>query len=175
MYRFSVSSYCFFFGVECAAMSKSQVFIIESLRFVDEENGKMEGFVLQDMLRLSGKLETKYFYIRTAEELKEVLKIFKRLNYRYLHISCHGDKTGIELTIGELSNKELADILKPYLDEKRVFFSACGVPSANLSRELFKDNNLYSVVGPARKSIFRVLQRFGWFFITEFSKLIQEK
>ena len=46
-------------------MSKSSVFIIESLTFEDENKERFEGKFLSHILKLSG-IETKYYYIRTV-------------------------------------------------------------------------------------------------------------
>ena len=129
-------------------MSKSQVFIIESLSFEDEKKKRMEGYVLQDMLRLSGKRETKYFYVRTKQELVSILDIFDKSNFRYLHFSCHGSKKGVGFTLDDISDDEFAKILNFYVDKKRIFFSACGLPHKKLALKLFRSTDLYSIIGP---------------------------
>jgi hypothetical protein len=53
----------------------------------------MEGQNLQQILHLSGK-EAEYVYIRTVKELEEVLNQYYESNFRYLHISCHGNDRG---------------------------------------------------------------------------------
>jgi hypothetical protein len=51
-----------------------EVFIIESLKLKDEEDGHQEGQLLSKMLHLSGKTKTKYFYISTKKELDERIR-----------------------------------------------------------------------------------------------------
>ena len=45
------------------------LFIIESLRFVDEKKLWFEGKLLRDILRMSRQIEVEYLYIRTRKEL----------------------------------------------------------------------------------------------------------
>src|SRR3989304_8337351 len=87
-------------------MTRANVFIIESLRFDDEENKRFEGKFLSQILHLGDK-KTIYYYIRTKKELEEVLRLFKKSNYRYLHLSCHGNKSSIFTTLDRVSFSEL--------------------------------------------------------------------
>ncbi len=50
----------------------AEVFIIESLKLKDEEDGHEEGQLPSKMLHLSGKTKTKYFCIRTKKELNKI-------------------------------------------------------------------------------------------------------
>ena len=86
-------------------MTKASVFIIESLTFEDEKNERFEGKFLSHILKLGG-IETKYFYIRTKKEFKEVLNNFYDSKFRYLHISCHGDRKSLSLTLDDISHRE---------------------------------------------------------------------
>lgn len=125
------------------------VFIIESLRFDDEEESRGEGKFLSHILRLSER-RYKYYYIRTRSELEEVLDRFETSAFRYLHISCHANQNGIALTLDELSISELGAILQPYLEGRRVFFSACELATDRLARALLKGTGCYSVVAPSQ-------------------------
>lgn len=79
------------------------------------------------MLRLSG-LEPEYMYLRTRRELEKAVALFEKSRFRYLHISCHGNRHGIALTLDNLSFDELGEILAPALKGRRVFFSSCPSP-----------------------------------------------
>lgn len=125
------------------------VFIIESLRFKDEEAGYPEGHFLSHILRLSGR-KVRYVYIRTRKEFEEVLDQFKDSNFRYLHLSCHSNKSGIALTLDNLSIDELGELLRPVIDKRRVFLSACELATPKLATALLKETDSYSVVGPSR-------------------------
>ena len=128
--------------------STPQVFIIESLRIEDEEADLKEGEIISRMLNLAGKTQTAYCYIRTRCELEEFVRVFADSEYRYLHMSCHADKTGIQTTFDCVSNADLGNILRGHLHKKRVFVSACKMARRGLARELFDRTGLLSLVGP---------------------------
>lgn len=129
--------------------TEPKVFIIESLEFDDEEKGRYEGSILSDILRLSG-IQTQYFYIRTSKELNEVLDIFQKSGYRYLHISCHGGENSIWTTLDEITYDELGLSLKNKLEKKRLFLSACSVVNKDMAKKIIPQTKCYSIIGPAR-------------------------
>lgn len=131
-------------------MSIPQVFIIESLDFKDEINNLYEGRILSDILHLNNK-KSIYYYIRTKQELKEVVKIFSESNFRYLHLSCHGSIDSMFTTLDQIPFSKLAEILCPYLEKKRLFISACSMTNRNLAKEIIPKSKCYSIVGPNRK------------------------
>ena len=131
-----------------SSKTKADVFVIESLTFDDEERSHGEGQFLSHILRLADH-NYKYFYIRTKTELQEVLDRFESSRYRYLHISCHANRNGIALTLDDLTVSELGDILRPYIENRRVFFSACELATDRLASALLKESGCYSVIAPA--------------------------
>src|SRR5438034_10555132 len=108
------------------------VFIIESLRFSDENHERFEGRILRQILKLSTGKESIYFYIRTRRELKAVLDRFTRSRFRYLHISCHGAPTCMSTTLENVPCGELGRILRPHLAHRRLFTSSCEIASSRL-------------------------------------------
>jgi hypothetical protein len=128
-----------------------ELFIIESLRLDDEEQGSQEGEILARMLRLSGKEKTKYFYIRTERELDEIIDLFDESRYRYLHISCHADRKGMATTFDNISHVELGRKLESCLEGRRVFVSACEMANETLAGALLKKTGCYSLIGPAKE------------------------
>jgi len=90
------------------------VFIIESVRFDDEQDDRKEGLLLSQILNLAGKA-SEYRYIRTRKELEAVLEQFSDSGFRYLHISSHGDDSGFGLTLDYVTNREFADMARPHL------------------------------------------------------------
>ena len=134
-------------------MTKANVFIIESLSFDDEENNRLEGKFLSQILHLGNK-ESIYYYIRTRKELEKLLKLFKKSDYRYLHLSCHGDRTSIHTTLDRISFPELKRLAKPHLRKKRLFISACSAVNHNLARTLIPSSKCYSIIGPANDVYF---------------------
>lgn len=134
-------------------MTKADVFIIESLDFDDEKNERFEGLFLSQILHLGNK-KSIYYYIRTKKELKEVLKLFKESNYRYLHLSCHGDPTSIRTTLDPVRFSELNKLIQPYLERKRLFISACSAVNDNLARIVIPSSKCYSIIGPVEDILF---------------------
>ncbi|MBY3117287.1 hypothetical protein [Rhizobium laguerreae] len=127
------------------------VFIIESLDPTDEGNGRFEGSIVSNMLRLHGKIP-KYQYVRTRKEFKQALKQFGESNYRYLHISAHGHSEGMVTTnLENIDFNELGELLKHHLSNKRLFLSTCLMMQGHLAGSLIPHTNCYSVVGPVDK------------------------
>lgn len=133
--------------------TKPSVFIIESLRFKDERSGHLEGQILQQILHLSGK-EAEYVYIRTAKELEEVLDQFYDSNFRYLHISCHGNDREIALTLDTLKFAEFGEIVRPALKNRRLFVSACSVVNKTFAAAVIPSSQCQSIVGPGKDILF---------------------
>jgi hypothetical protein len=126
------------------------VFIIESLGFEDEKDGLYEGEIISKILNFSD-IKHQYFYIRTKQEFKHVIGLFEESNYRYLHISCHGNKNAISTTLDIIEFNELALILENVLDRKRLFISACSSVNQNLADKLLSVSECFSVIGPNKK------------------------
>jgi hypothetical protein len=129
-------------------MSKAEVFIIESLTFEDEE-AHCEGQIIAEILRLSGK-ECAYYYIRTKRELESVLDIFEDSEYRYLHISCHGNKDSLTTTLDPLPFPEFGNMVKPYLKHRRLFISACSSVNDYFASSIMPGSGCYSILGPQK-------------------------
>lgn len=132
------------------ANTKPEVFIIESLRLADEEGQMQEGEIITRMLRLSGKPDTKYYYIRTKRELGKMVDIFDESRYRYLHISCHANSTSMATTFDDVTFDELSELLVPCLDGRRVFVSACEMSNEKLARRLLRGTGCLSIIGPSK-------------------------
>lgn len=107
-------------------------------------HGRQEN--LSQILHFAGK-KPKYYYIRTKSELEEVLKIFAETNYRYLHISCHGNETELRTTLEPIPFPELKRIVRPYLSKKRLFLSACRAVNKNLARAIIPSSKCNSIIG----------------------------
>lgn len=127
------------------------LYIIESLKFEDEEENRLEGKILRDILRLSGH-RVEYLYIRTRRELQVAVNRFHLSQRRYLHLSCHGNPSTIRLTLDGLSFDEFAADVAPYLKNRRLFLSACAVVNQSLARLVMPASGCHSIIGP-RESI----------------------
>ncbi|MFC4094814.1 hypothetical protein [Euzebyella saccharophila] len=130
-------------------MPKRGVFIIESVTFEDEEEKQLEGEFISQILHL-GNIPSKYYFIRTEKELIEVLDLFEKSEYRYLHISSHGCKKSLDLALDDIKFKRLGEILNPYLDYKRLFISACSTVNEALASQIFLNKKCYSIIGPKK-------------------------
>ena len=134
--------------------TKPEVFIIESLTLDDEQHRRQEGGLLSQMLHLAGKTETQYFYIRTRRELDEIIRLFGESGSRYLHISCHADRSGMATTFDDVPYSELGMMLAPCLHGRRVFVSACEMATSAFAREILPRTGCYSLIGPKRTITF---------------------
>jgi len=127
--------------------TKPNVFIIESLRFQDEDSNYFEGQIIFSILNF-GDIEHKYYYIRTKAELIHLIEEFNNSNYRYLHISMHGNKNSLGTTLDDLPFRDLSFMLENCLDKKRLFVSACSAVNKSLATEIFGLTDCYSIIGP---------------------------
>ncbi len=126
--------------------TQPDVCIFESLR----QNDELEGTKLIDVLHSSGK-DPIYHSIRTKQKLAERMEHFQASRYRYLHLSCHGDSESIEIGLDEIYFEELAEILIPYLDRRRLFVSSCEVVNEDLAEAIIRRSGCLSVAGPTEK------------------------
>jgi hypothetical protein len=133
--------------------TKPEVFVIESLRFQDENRDRFEGKMITHILNLHEK-RSQYFYIRTKKELKAVLKKFGESAYRYLHLSCHGNSIEMATTLDLVKFAELGSMLNPYLEKRRVFVSACEMVNDTLAKTIIPDTGCYSIIGPCKPIAF---------------------
>jgi hypothetical protein len=125
----------------------ASVCIVESLNFLDEETRK-EGEIISRTLRLSGK-KPHYSYIRTRDEFEALVKEFGDSDYRYLHVSCHGNTNEFYLTTEMIPAEEFVGILAPHMKGRRLFLSTCLAANDTFAKEFLKQSGCWSVLGPA--------------------------
>lgn len=130
------------------------VFIIESLRFKDEKNNRLEGQILSHILQLNN-ISSEYYYFRTKKELIEILEMFEASDFRYLHVSCHGSGSHIHLTLDDLTYLEFGNLVSHYLFGKRLFLSACQATNSRLIKNIIPGSGCNSVIGPVHNIEFR--------------------
>lgn len=127
----------------------AQVFIIESLKLVDETKERREGAVLASVLKMCGK-NPLYYYIRTRAELEYIAEEFEASGYRYLHISCHGGETSLEMTLDSVSYKDFAKIFAEKLKNRRLFVSACSAGNEMFAELVAsKNKDAISIAAPS--------------------------
>lgn len=126
--------------------AKYGVFIIESMDFKNECNNKLDGWALKVILDLCG-IENQYYYIRTKQELREIIEIFDESQYVFLHISCHGSEKSLRLTYDEIEFEELEEIIGECLYKRRLFLSACLAARFELAEHFIPKYHCFSVIG----------------------------
>ena len=89
-----------------------------------------------------------YHYVRTIKEFEHFIDEFESSDYRYLHISCHGSKTGVSTTLESMTTKEFAEIVGPALDGRRLFLSTCLASSQAMADAVFANGKCTSLAGP---------------------------
>jgi hypothetical protein len=98
-------------------MQKLKVFVAESVFPEDFYGDKREGHVVEAMARVL-HWETSHKIVLDARTLCKAINAASKEGYDILHLSCHGDAEGIQLTDKtELSWDELADCFQ---DAKRI-------------------------------------------------------
>jgi hypothetical protein len=117
-------------------ITQPETFILESLSPDDEENQRLDGKVLYEVLRLQGKKPI-YYYFRTQTELVRFADIFRESGYRYLHLSCHGDEQRLEFTFGQTDYQNFANIFEKKLNNRRLFISGCSLGNSEFANALF--------------------------------------
>src|SRR5271165_697084 len=135
-----------------SSKTKFALSIIESLDFEDEQD-RLEGQILRNILRLSGN-QVDYIYIRTWKEAQVAFTRFYDSHNRYLHISCHGSSDTIALTLENVRFQLFGDKISNYLKDRRLFFSACEVVNDDLADAIMQRSRCYSLIGPRRSICF---------------------
>lgn len=130
----------------------ASVCIVESLEFLQEDSHR-EGEIIARTLRLSEK-KTHYTYLRSVDELKCFSVEFGASDYRYLHLSCHGNRDNFFTTTGKISAVDFAEVLIPHVNKRRVFLSACLAAKSDFARTLLENSDCWSVVAPVNTIYF---------------------
>ncbi|MFJ7976513.1 hypothetical protein ACIQZI_12535 [Peribacillus sp. NPDC096379] len=134
---------------------KTGVFIIESLDLEDEVNELFEGKIITQMLKMLG-VEVYYTYIRTKKELKVMIDRYENSNYKYLHISCHGTKKGIGMTLDAdvIPYSKFSNMFSYEGNNQRLFLSSCSALKGDYALEGLHDTQFLSVTGPLNNIAF---------------------
>ncbi len=124
-----------------------EVFIVESLHEDDVETHRV-GHIIEQVL-LMYEMKPKYKYVKTFPELRDAMNEFSESNYRYLHLSFHGDENSFEAQFGDLPFNHFPQI-DHILKGKRVFISSCKVVNHHnhvLANVLLHNTGCTSLVG----------------------------
>lgn len=146
------------------SLTRSDVFIIESLPETDPHDGK----ILCDALKFSNKTP-RYCSVQNSDEFENALLQFQDSNYRYLHISCHGERDRVSFADGGWSDdRDFAGMFHSLsLPVVRVFFSACLLGRKDFSEKIIRANSaIHSIVAPCPKVKFTLSLAFWIAFYT---------
>jgi hypothetical protein len=124
------------------------VFVIESMDEKNEREGNLNGSAICSILQLCG-IPHEYIYIRTKLELQHAIEKFRKSDFGFLHISCHGSNDFLQLALQDVTFEELEPMLGPHLKYRRLFLSACEAACFNLAQHFIPKHHCYSIMGPS--------------------------
>ncbi len=135
-------------------MAKPRVFIIESPSATDFYLDRLDGRAARDVL----KLENTQVAYRVALDKKKLfmgIKEAARLEFDVLHLSCHGDDVGIQLSdMSIIDWLELVDLLDVFATPQRILvMSSCAGGSIGLTKALVNQDTIFGWVFGAVKNI----------------------
>ena len=133
----------------------ADVFIIEALKSEDYARNLADGKHLENQLNLLG-FHPIYRRALSKDDFVCAVNEFTRSNYRFLHISCHGDMENVFIYDKDvLTYDEMATILKPNIKNARLTFSACNLGNKDFMMKLFRTKGeLHSVLAPCEETFF---------------------
>ncbi len=135
--------------VKVKTSPKTQVFVIESLKFEEEKEEKyFEGRIFSQILSLNGKGPI-YYYIRTQKELQGILQLFSESTYSYLHFSCHGNEKELHTTLEEIDFKEFSKIIATHINRRHLIISESSSVNDTLADTIFQETGCVSLIGSA--------------------------
>jgi hypothetical protein len=126
---------------------KLKIFVAESVSEKDFYHRRWEGRVIEEIVRLLGS-RTIYRIAMTRKLFAKAVRLAARNKCDVFHLSCHGDKTGIELTDGtELSWEELAEAFQE-VDHMpaALIMSSCVGGNAGIARAFEKHKRRPDVI-----------------------------
>jgi hypothetical protein len=116
------------------------VYIIESVKSEDFAEGEYLNAILNHSITCYHK------DCISVDHLKDLLKDFRKSKFRYLHLSCHANESGIFINGDFVSNRQLQEMLGK-INDRRVFLSACEAGNENLAHRLISLSRALSVIG----------------------------
>ena len=123
------------------------VFIIESLHEQDHLDGRLEGELIRQLLMMGGRNPI-YRCVKSYQQFIDAISEFEASQYRYLHLSCHGNESGLGFYFGFMIFEDFVGLIHDKLTNTRVFISACEVVNHHLANLLIPSSKCYSLIGP---------------------------
>ena len=114
-----------------------------------------------------------YRKVKDADDFENALNDYKQSKYRFLHISCHGNKSQVFFEEGMVDYLGFGNLFANHsLPVTRIFFSACCLGNLALSKAIITANKaVHSIVAPTQKIPFDLaliawssfyVKAFGW-------------
>jgi len=153
--------------------SVPKVFIIESLGANDVNNHRCDGKILEAQLQLIGE-ESVYRYVLNVSDLRNALCEFDESEFRFLHVSCHGDSAKAYLAANPAGEtyEEFSKCFSSKVALTRVTFAACKLGNKSFFEEFCRWNKgVQSLAAPMNDLPF---QRSSLYWATYYTKLIEE-
>ncbi|HYD64598.1 hypothetical protein [Azospirillum sp.] len=125
------------------------VFIAESNAPGDFYEGRLDGFAANEVLKVR-RLRTAYRAVLDIEHLERAIEDAADFGADILHLSCHGDHEGIQLSDTTCVDwPELAALLRPFASADRmIVLSACKGGHVDFTKALLKSgSNVRAVFG----------------------------
>ncbi|MEQ1587203.1 MAG: hypothetical protein ABL895_15045 [Cyclobacteriaceae bacterium] len=146
------------------------VFIIESLRDGEYKDGERLNKILE-----MAKINSLYRWVTSKTEFTDAIKDFNKSGFRYLHLSCHADETGLEVGGEEISNFDLIDILEGNVRGRRIFLSSCKGSNLHTATVVIQKCKGQSVVGTPIDIYFHEAALFWPSFYYVINRIDKEK
>ena len=124
-----------------------EVFIIESLRKEDHAAGRLEGNLIAQLLKMGGRHPC-YNLVERHDQFIDAITQFGESQYRYLHLSCHGNANSFGFHFGNMAFEQFVELVHDKLENRRVFISACKAVNNHLADLLIPSSKCYSIIGP---------------------------
>ncbi|HEY0382234.1 MAG TPA: hypothetical protein VGC72_08555 [Candidatus Elarobacter sp.] len=130
-------------SVEAAAEELS-VFIAESVSPLDFYKERTDGLAAHGVLRAGGT-RSAYRIVLNEKMLRRAVKEAASGSYKALHVSCHGDKVGLQLADGsDIDWEPLAELLRPFAGKNRILvLSSCTNGHVGLANALAKKRVIF--------------------------------
>jgi hypothetical protein len=128
-------------------MKKLKVFVAESVHAADFYARDWEGHVVEEIVRLL-RGRTSYRIVLNKKLLCKAIKTASEKGYEIFHLSCHGDKKGIQLTDGtNLSWEEFAECFQTTKTMPgALIISSCVGGDSGIARAFAKRKHRPSVI-----------------------------
>lgn len=147
----------------------AEVFIIESLGADDMNNNRCDGKILESQLKLIGANPI-YRYALNLSDMRKALLEFDKSEYRFLHVSCHGDADKVLLAANPRGETyvDFSRCFEGVAALSRITFSACRLGNYKLFETFYEINRgVHSLAAPIKDLPFKFASLYWAVFYTK--------